>query len=114
MHVPGAALPTDGLTKNERKAQAPLIQFLTNYRFGSQGVPLEFVDAYAATFIQGEIDGGRIDQNTFSCDQLKHKLDPYVEGYLRSMLLETKDQWWQCKAITDGPTAASAAWAMVW
>ena len=119
MHVPGESLPTDGLTKNERKAQQPLIDFLRDYRFGINGVPYEFVDAYAATFIQGEIDGGRIDRNSFSCDQLKNKLDPYVEGFVRPQLLDTQADWWQCSAdslpSSTNPQyfAAVAAWAMV-
>ena len=117
MHVPGEFLPTDGLTKNEKKAQKPLIDFLNSYRFGHNGVPLEYVDAYSASFIQGEVDGGRIDVNTFSCDQLRDKLDPWVESYLRPHLLQHKDDWVFDASLlpsTTNPqyTAAVAAWAM--
>jgi len=93
MHIPGDNMPADGLTKASWKALQPLLIFLENFRLGVDGVPMKYVDAYASSFITGEVNGGRIQLDNFDSKQLKAKLDPFVERDVRQQVLLVRDEW---------------------
>jgi len=60
VHIPGDFMPADGLTKAEKKAQIPLIEFFNSNRIGDRGVPFEVVDEALESEILSDLQAGKI------------------------------------------------------
>ena len=66
VHIPGEFMPADGLTKAEKKAQLPLIEFFTNFRIGDRGVPMEVVDEAMEAMVVSALQAGRLYLDNFT------------------------------------------------